>query len=128
MEKDPCLCGGGEMVLACSGGSNVGQITNEVAKLLDSGNDAVFSCLAGVGGGISGFKESAKGAEMVLVIDGCQLCCGKACMENAGLTGYEHIVVTDFDVEKTHEITVCPDEIERVISAAKQKLGVKQNG
>ena len=128
MAKDSSCCGDVKMVLACSGGSNVGQITNEVAISLDSSDAAKFSCLAGVGGGLSGFIESTKGAESVLVLGGCQVACGKACMERAGLDGYGHIIVTDLDIEKKHEFKNSPGEIAKVIAAAKEKLGVRKNG
>jgi len=45
---DSCCCSADTAVtLACSGGSNVGQITSEVAKRLWSEGLANFFCLAG---------------------------------------------------------------------------------
>ena len=45
-------CGGEQTVLlmACSGGSNVGQLSNEVARQLTVEGKGSMSCLAGVGG------------------------------------------------------------------------------
>jgi uncharacterized metal-binding protein len=46
-------------VVACSGGSNVGQIANDAAIQLAKEKAASFFCLAGVGGHIEGIVKSA---------------------------------------------------------------------
>ena len=43
------------MILACSGGSNVGQLTNQVAVELTKEGWGKMFCLAGIGGHLSGF-------------------------------------------------------------------------
>lgn len=48
------------MILACSGGSNVGQISNQAAVELTQENFGKMFCLEGVGGHLSGFVQSAK--------------------------------------------------------------------
>ena len=60
---DSC-CGGGvkTLVMACSGGSNVGQIANNVMIELDKREIGNAYCLAGIGAALSGFVESAKAA------------------------------------------------------------------
>jgi uncharacterized metal-binding protein len=40
-------------------------------------------CLAGIGGHISGLVQSAKDAPQTVVIDGCDIGCSKAILENA---------------------------------------------
>ena len=40
-------------------------------------------CLAGIGGYISGLVHSAKDAPQTVVIDGCDIGCSKAILENA---------------------------------------------
>ena len=121
-ESDCCSAGKPWFVLACSGGSNVGQMTNEIAKELNEAGDAKFFCLAGVGGHIDGMVEKVKGAEGVLVIDGCPVGCGKHCMDAADLTGYEHLVVTELGIEKEQGYDLKACDREKVLSAARQKL------
>jgi len=122
-ERDECCCAGGTAtVLACSGGSNVGQITNEVAKRLDQANVAKFFCLAGVGGHISGMVASVAGSDRVLVLDGCPLGCAKATMEAAGLSNYEYLVVTELGIEKNHDFSLNETEVDRVLQASRSKL------
>jgi uncharacterized metal-binding protein len=109
-------------ILACSGASNVGQLANEAAKHLDSAGEARFFCLAGVGGHVSGMVESVKGASKVLVIDGCTVACARKCMEAAGLSGYEYLVVTDLGIEKKHEFGIAQPDIDRVMARCRESL------
>ncbi len=110
-------------LLACSGASNVGQITNDVAKELDAAGEARFFCLAGVGGHVGGMIESVRGASQVVVLDGCPVACARKTMEAAGLTNYEYVVVTDLGVEKTHNFNLAADDLARTRAAVRAKLG-----
>jgi hypothetical protein len=47
------------MVLACSGGSNVGQISNQAGIDLTREGYGNMFCLAGIGGSLKGFVNSA---------------------------------------------------------------------
>ncbi len=59
-----------------------------------------MSCLAGIGGGLSGMIESAKGADRVLAIDGCPVDCAKKTLEKAGVSSFVHLRVTDHGMKK----------------------------
>lgn len=123
MSQDNCCCGGGvRTILACSGASNVGQITNEVAKRLDVEKQGRFFCLAGVGGHISGMIASVDGSDKVLVIDGCPVACAKLTMGEAGLDGYDYVVVTDLGIEKNHDFALDAADVERTLSACRDRL------
>ena len=108
--------------LACSGGSNVGQITNEVAKRLWSEGLANFFCLAGVGGHVSGMVASVKGSDRALVLDGCPVGCARKCMEAAGLTDYEYVIVTDLGIAKEKTFDLAEADLERVVTECKRRL------
>ncbi|MBU1228914.1 MAG: putative zinc-binding protein [Proteobacteria bacterium] len=117
-------CGAGQprMILACSGGSNVGQLTNQAAvELTREGRGRMF-CLAGLGGGIPGLVQAARDAGPVLVLDGCAVGCAKAIAERAGLAGHDHLVVTDLGIDKVKDpqLTLRPEEVARVKDAALQ--------
>ncbi len=100
-QKPNCSCGGNtRIVLACSGGSNVGQITNEAGKILTVNKEAKLSCLAGVGGLLSGLVATAQGAHKLLVLDGCAVGCAKACVDKAGVKEYAYLVLTEMGIEK----------------------------
>lgn len=123
MAKSSCCCTANtKTVLACSGASNVGQITNEIAKALDTAGEARFFCMAGVGGRVSGMIESVKAASKVVVLDGCPVACGKKTMDAAGLAGYEHLVVTELGIEKKHEFQMSPADMDKTRAAVRAKL------
>jgi len=49
------------MILSCSGGSNVGQLSNEAAVELPQEGFGKMFCLAAIGGRLGGFTQPAKG-------------------------------------------------------------------
>jgi uncharacterized metal-binding protein len=51
-------------------------------------------CITGVGAGLSGFVESAKAAELIM-IDGCPTGCGKKVLENHGVEPRRYFVITE---------------------------------
>lgn len=91
------------MLLPCSGGSNVGQMANRAAVELTMEGFGKIFCLAGIGGRLSGFVQSAKDAESVIVIDGCEVGCGRATLQSADvpLPRHRHMVVTEYGIKKT---------------------------
>lgn len=109
-------------ILACSGGSNVGQITNEVAKLLDIRGEGKFFCLAGVGGHISGMVASVEGCDRVLVLDGCSVACAKKVVDAADISGYRYLVVTDLGIQKVHDFRLSEEHLDRVLAACRAAL------
>lgn len=60
-KKQNCLCGAGEyIVMACSGASDVGQISDLVARKLHNNGVRKMNCLAVVGAGIEKSIENFK--------------------------------------------------------------------
>ena len=55
MAEECCVPGGNIMILVCSGGSNVGQLSNQAAVELTQEGFGKMFCLAGIGGQLSGF-------------------------------------------------------------------------
>lgn len=101
MEKqNECLCGAGEyIVMACSGASDVGQISDLVARKLRDNGVRKMNCLAVVGAGIEKSIESFKSKE-ILIIDGCPIDCGKRIMEKYNFTNYKYLRITDLGFKK----------------------------
>ena len=123
-DRNSCCSGNVHVVLTCSGASNVGQMTNEVAKRLSEDGDAKYFCLAGVGGHVSGMVASVKGADKVLVLDGCQVGCAKRCLDQADIAGYDHLVLTDLEIEKEHTFNLGAEDLEKALTAAQDKLAI----
>ena len=91
------------IVLACSGASNVGQLSNQAAiELTREGYGKMF-CLAGIGGDVEAILKTTREADTILAIDGCPVDCTKKTLDRAGITGFRHMQVTalGFDKGKT---------------------------
>lgn len=122
MAGDCCVPGGNVMILACSGGSNVGQLSNGAAVELTREGVGKMFCLAGIGGQLSGFVQSARDVERMVVIDGCSLGCAKACLENAQVPMKTYLVLTDLGIEKNKDFDLKAEEVLKVKEAVKEAL------
>jgi uncharacterized metal-binding protein len=108
------------MILACSGGSNVGQLSNQVAVELTREGFGKMFCLAGIGGHLGGFVQSAKDVPQMVAIDGCPVGCAKAILEEAKVPLKSYVVVSDLGIEKNHQFNLKPEDIHAVKNAVRQ--------
>lgn len=120
MAEDCCATDDNVMILACSGGSNVGQLSNQAAVELTQEGFGKMFCLAGIGGQLSGFVQSARDVDNLLVIDGCQVGCAKAIMDNAKIPMKNYVVLTDLEIEKDKNFDLKQEDITAVKDAAQQ--------
>jgi uncharacterized metal-binding protein len=109
------------MILACSGGSNVGQISNEVARKLTVDGKGLMFCLAGIGGDVDPLVERTKSTERVLVIDGCPVACAKKTLERHGIE-HEWLELTSLGIEKCPSLELDADEVCCAMQAAEECL------
>jgi len=85
MADNNCMCQeAGVLIFPCSGGSDVGELSDRVARKMAKCGQAKMFCLAGIGAHVSGMIESAKAAKKIIAIDGCQVLCSKKILEHAG--------------------------------------------
>jgi len=121
-EKKSCTCQGGvTLIFPCSGAADVGEISDRAARVMAARGQGKMFCLAGIGGNISGMIASARGADRVLVIDGCGVDCAKKTMEERGIDGYIHFRVTDLGLEKSKS-PATPEHIESVAQKGNELL------
>ncbi|MGD9210798.1 MAG: putative zinc-binding protein [Desulfobacteraceae bacterium] len=121
---ETCCNGGNDvMILACSGASNVGQLTNQAAVELTQEGFGKMFCLAGIGGGFSGFVQSARDVPKLVAIDGCQQGCAKAVLEKAQVPLKHHLVLTDEGIEKNKNFDPERSDIDKVKAAVKRVAG-----
>lgn len=64
-----------KLIYSCSGAANTGEMADQISRKLTKEGFGNMTCLASVGAHISGFIESAKGAEENIAIDGCATAC-----------------------------------------------------
>ena len=119
MSSDCCAPSSNIMILSCSGGSNVGQLANQASVELTQEGFGKMFCLAGIGGHLSGFVQSAKDVPTMVVTDGCSVGCAKAIIEHAEIPLGHYLVLTDLGVEKNKNFTLDRQLIERVKDAVK---------
>ena len=94
MAEDCCTTNGNVMILTCSGASNVGQLSNQAAVELTQEGFGKMFCLAGIGGHLSGFVQSAKDVLQMVAIDGCEVGCAKAVLEHAEIPSKNYGTIT----------------------------------
>jgi len=109
-------------LLPCSGGSNCGQLANQAAVSLDALGVGRIYCLAGIAAHIDGMVESARGAERLLALDGCQVACARKTAEHAGLKVTDWICVTGEGISKNHNLSLDKEEVEFITRRAKELL------
>jgi uncharacterized metal-binding protein len=116
--KDSTCCGEGAktLIVACSGGSNVGQVANNVMIGMDQNGYGNAYCLAGIGAALSGFIESAKAGRTIL-IDGCPVACGKKAFEKYGIEPTKYFVVTELGITKNHDFSQLEKETKEAMDS-----------
>ncbi len=122
MANECCATGSNIMILACSGGSNVGQLSNEAAVELTREGFGKMFCLAGIGGQLSGFVQSARDVPEMVAIDGCPVGCAKAILEKAQVPLKTYLVLTDLGIEKNKSFDLKPEDTLKVKDAVREAL------
>jgi uncharacterized metal-binding protein len=110
------------LVYACSGGANVAEVSDRAARELMFAGEGTMFCLAGLGADIDGMIQTARDADVNLVIDGCPMDCAKKIFDRCGLSNYRQIKVTDLDIEKVKGIRCTDEQVDRVVARAREVL------
>lgn len=122
-EKSACACAGTvSLLIPCSGAADTGEIADRAARKFAQGGCAGMFCLAGVGANLSGFIASAKGADRLLVVDGCNLECARKTLAEKGITeNIIHVRVTDMGIAKGKS-PATEERIDAVVAELGKKL------
>ena len=99
MSEECCAPSSNIMILACSGASNVGQLSNQAAVELTREGFGRMFCLAGIGAHLSGFVQSAKDVPVMVAIDGCPVACARTILEHAEVPIGAYVAITDLGIE-----------------------------
>jgi uncharacterized metal-binding protein len=120
---EECTCkAGNTILLPCSGNSNCGRISYEVAVSLDISGIGQFYSLAGIGAHIDKMVESARGAGKVVAIDGCEIACARKTIEHAGITVTDWLCISKAGVVKNNRLLPDQEQIELSTEYVKKKL------
>ncbi|PKO00510.1 MAG: zinc-binding protein [Chloroflexi bacterium HGW-Chloroflexi-5] len=119
-----CCGGGTKLIYSCSGSADVGEIADHVTRRLRDEGFAKMTCLASVGAGLSGYVQSALGADEVITIDGCVTACAKKSLQRIGVQPTSYIL-TDLGLEK-HETPVTDLIVDEVLGKIKKNTGISK--
>ena len=99
-EIKPCLCGTSEYnVVSCSGASDIGQLSDTIARKLRDNKVRKMNCLTLIAIDDRPLIDAFMKAN-VLAIDGCPKDCAKKILEKAGIKYFNHLRLTDLGYEK----------------------------
>ncbi len=98
-----------------------GAVTNQAAVELTQEGFGKMFCLAGIGGQLSGFVQSARDVPVMVAVDGCPVGCAKAILENAQVPLKHYLMITEEGIEKNKNFN-----LEQVKSAIRRM--VSENG
>jgi len=105
-------------IVSCSGASNTGKYSDEVARKLMQSGHAKMLCLARFSVD-KDFSEKSRGEiSKLIVLDGCPINCAELTMKNGGITDYTHINTTDFGIIKG-KTPVTEDKINEIVEYIK---------
>ncbi|MFO7898865.1 MAG: putative zinc-binding protein [Planctomycetota bacterium] len=110
------------LIYACSGGANVGEVADRTGRALMAEGRGTMWCLAGLGGSVGPILDRAKKADVNLVLDGCPVDCAKKIFENAGITNFRQIKVTDLGIEKAKGVPVTDEQVAKAVARAREAL------
>ncbi len=112
------------MVYACSGSSDVGEISDRAARQLSREGACKMTCIAGIGGHVGALVDIADAAETILAIDGCPQNCAKKTLEHAGYHGFLHFGAYELGLPKGRSPATA-ENIEMVVKRGKELLSDK---
>ena len=99
--RPKCSCSGNtDLMFSCSGAADIAEIGDRAVRTLHKAGDARMICLAGIAGKVELIEVNTRGADRVLVVDGCDSDCAKKTMEFGGFTDFIHLRVSDLGMEK----------------------------
>lgn len=112
------------LVYSCSGCSNVAQLANDIAIVLDREGIAEMSCIAGLGGDVLPLVRKAISAEEIIAIDGCPLHCTLNTLARHELLPTHHIQLHKLNIRKRYHKSCTMSEAYQALSHVYETLGV----
>jgi uncharacterized metal-binding protein len=117
-----CCAPAAKPIYSCSGAADVGEIADHAARKLTADGVGKMSCLAGIGGRIPNLLEIARGAQVILAIDGRPMHCARNTLETAGFTKFELVCLADLGMAKG-KTPATAETVATVVSEGKKQLG-----
>lgn len=117
-----CSCCGTTVVLACSGASNVGHLSDLAARELTGRGVARMGCLAGAAARAAGTLNALQPASLIVVVDGCATQCGRRTVMEGGWQNTLFLRADELGM-KRGETPVNEENLHRLAVAICRKIG-----
>lgn len=98
------------ILLPCSGVSTVGRLTLDVSKTFAEKKSSSVKSIAAVAADSESFDDSDM--VQVVVIDGCDKCCGHKILKMKNLTAKYHLILSDLGIEKQGSEDILAEDYE----------------
>lgn len=121
MEKK-AAAGARALVYSCSGASNLGQLTNEIAIRLDRAGVAEMSCAEAVGIEAGAPYDAARSGRPVIAISGCPLACAERLLAEHGVEITRAVQLVNRGVLKAKHVSVAIADAERIYTEVADEL------
>ena len=108
-------------LITCSGLSNTGRLTTQVALTLIS-RSANGIAWAQASKGEHAIADAVDDADQIIVIEGCSDHCAGKKLDTMGITADLHIVATELGIEKDGLADVKWCDVETVLAAFDRKI------
>jgi uncharacterized metal-binding protein len=109
-------------LITCSGVSNTGRLTTQVALTLRHRFPEIIETHLPASIPMEELERAIAQAERICVLDGCEDCCGSKKLGRAGGTAHIHIVATSCGVAKNGLADPNFEEIERIAGAVRESI------
>jgi uncharacterized metal-binding protein len=108
-------------LITCSGLSNTGRLTTQVATILMSRHPATITWVKANKGGEK-IADAVEDADLIIVLEGCSDHCALKKISDVGIKADIHLVATEHGVEKNGMAEVQWSDIENVLTVIEQKI------
>ncbi|HOJ95376.1 MAG TPA: putative zinc-binding protein [Methanospirillum sp.] len=109
-------------VITCSGISNTGKLTAKVGEILIQRCPGQIEVCLPARAEANKMKDALIHADHILVVDGCNDCCGRKKLREHGYEPDIHIIATECGIVKNGMEDPRFDEIELLTSVIREKI------
>jgi uncharacterized metal-binding protein len=110
------------MIPACSGASNVGQLSNQAAVELTREGFGQMFCLAAIGAHLEKFVRYSKNVPAMVAIEGCSVGCIRTILEHTEVPLRNYVVLTELGIEKNMNSNLKKADIEKAKQAVRNSM------
>ena len=110
-----------KVLITCSGLSNTGRLTTQVAAILISRHPTDFSWIK-ASSDPENISKEAIDADLIVIIEGCSDHCASKKITGLGIKGDFFLVATELGIEKNGMAEVQWNDVEKMLGAVKEQL------